>query len=188
MVEGHDSDDEGGQRGNADGEPLEPPPGSGDAGREVSIEQEPGVGIMAADADWIAGRVVEALQVMESGADGHRVSRVSIRLVGDRTMSSAHRRWCDVEGTTDVLTFHEVEADGLHVDLLLCVDEAERRAAEFGHESRRELLLYSVHGVLHCLGHDDHDPAAFERMHAEEDRVLRAIGVGPVYRPGEEDS
>jgi len=42
-------------------------------------------------------------------------------------------------------------------------------------------LLYVVHGVLHCLGHDDHDEAGYASMHALEDRVLYAIGVGATF-------
>ena len=47
------------------------------------------------------------------------------------------------------------------------------------------MLLYAVHGLLHCAGFDDHETAAFDRMHAEEDRILRAIGVGPIFAGGE---
>ena len=65
----------------------------------------------------------------------------------------------------------------------LCLDEAARRAIEFGHGVERELLLYAVHGVLHCLGHDDHEEEQRARMHREEDRLLAAVGVGAVYRP-----
>ena len=67
---------------------------------------------------------------------------------------------------------------------MLCLDEAARRSRDLEHPVEHELLLYAIHGVLHVLGHDDHDPAAFERMHAEEDRILEAIGVGPVFRRG----
>jgi probable rRNA maturation factor len=64
------------------------------------------------------------------------------------------------------------------------VDEAGRQSAVRGHTVEQELLLYVVHGVLHCLGHDDHDPDAAARMHAEEDRVLAAVGVGVTYARG----
>lgn len=187
MVEGQESDDEGDQRANAEGDAPQPSPGSAiGTDSAVTIGREPSVTLESADADWLVARLVDALGAMKPPADGGRVTRVSIRLVGDATMSDAHLKWCAVEGTTDVITFHGIESDGLHVDLLLCVDEAERRSAEIGHEIRRELLLYAIHGVLHCLGHDDRDPDSFERMHCEEDRVLRAIGVGAVYRPGGE--
>jgi ssRNA-specific RNase YbeY (16S rRNA maturation enzyme) len=44
------------------------------------------------------------------------------------------------------------------------------------------LLLYVVHALLHCLGHDDHEEQAAEAMHRMEDAVLESIGVGPVFR------
>ena len=102
-------------------------------------------------------------------------------------MAGAHQRYAGVSGTTDVLTFDLAEsgAGRLDADLLVCFDEAARQAAGRGHDVATELLLYIVHGVLHCLGQDDHDPAAASRMHAEEDRVLEAIGVGRVYGGGE---
>jgi probable rRNA maturation factor len=108
-------------------------------------------------------------------------------MVDDARMDEYHRRFSGVAGTTDVLTFcgsdGPDEAGGMAVDLIVCADEAHRRAKEFGHAPEREVLLYAVHGILHCLGHDDHDPAAYERMHAEEDSILEAAGVGATFRP-----
>ncbi len=115
------------------------------------------------------------------------IQRVHLEMVDDARMDAYHRRFSGVAGTTDVLTFRGSEgpgeAGGITVDLIVCADEAHRRAREFGHPPEREVLLYAVHGILHCLGHDDHDPAAFERMHAEEDSILEAAGVGATFRP-----
>lgn len=69
----------------------------------------------------------------------------------------------------------------LDVDILVCADEAARQAAVRAVPVERELLLYIVHAVLHCLGEDDHDEASAGRMHEREDRILSAIGVGAVY-------
>lgn len=108
------------------------------------------------------------------------------RLVGDDEMSVSHMRHMGVPGTTDVITFDLAEGSAasgaaLDVDLLICVDEAERQAARRGITRGRELLLYALHGVLHCLGHDDTDERAAAAMHEMEDRTLRAIGLGPIY-------
>lgn len=113
---------------------------------------------------------------------------VRVRVVNDAEMAAAHVRYSGIEGTTDVLTFDLAEgasAEGapLDVDILICVDEAARRGTEMGHATERELLLYIVHGVLHCLGHDDHDEVEYARMHALEDEVLAAIGVGATFDP-----
>jgi probable rRNA maturation factor len=105
-----------------------------------------------------------------------------VRIVGDDEMSQAHVKYCDIPGTTDVLTFDLSDTPGvLDVDILACLDEAQRQAQSRSHEVQRELLLYIVHGLLHTQGHDDHDEAAYARMHAEEDRLLSAIGVGPTF-------
>jgi probable rRNA maturation factor len=117
-------------------------------------------------------------------ASGLPVERFHIEVVDDAEMDRLHRAHSGVPGTTDVLTFLQSEpGEPIDADVALCLDEARRQAAEFGHAAERELLLYAVHALLHCAGHDDHDPAAFERMHAEEDRILEAIGVGATFRP-----
>lgn len=109
---------------------------------------------------------------------------VRVRLLRDDAMSAAHERYKGVTGPTDVLTFDLSDPGGvLDVDLMVCTDEAARRAGELGHDTRTEVLLYIVHGVLHCLGHDDLEEAESARMHAAEDAILESIGVGAVYAP-----
>jgi len=127
---------------------------------------------------------------------------INLLVVGDEQMAAYHEQYCQVPGTTDVITFDHRPADqtpqgakdpsnigDLEGDLILCVDEAARQAAERGHSARQELLLYAVHGLLHLLGEDDHDPAAYEQMHAREDLILTAIGQGPLFaRPNPSDA
>ena len=36
-------------------------------------------------------------------------------------------------------------------------------------------------GILHCAGYEDKSDEGFRAIHAEEDRILAAIGVGPVF-------
>lgn len=132
-----------------------------------------------ADRSWLERTTGAALEAI--GASGE----VRVRVVGDTEMAAAHERYAGEPGTTDVLTFdlrpEPAAGSPLDVDILVCIDEAQRQAAARGHDALRELLLYIIHGVLHCLGHDDHDPEAARRMHAEEDRILALVGVGPVY-------
>ena len=141
----------------------------------------------AGDLGWLREHAGAALRHL--GVAGE----VRARVVADPEMAAAHEEFLGVSGTTDVLTFDLSGPDAasaldldsrcriLDADILVCVDEARRQATERGHEPRRELLIYLVHGVLHCLGHDDHDEAAAATMHAREDRVLAAIGVGATY-------
>lgn len=136
------------------------------------------VGLEPAVQGWLAARASEALRVL--GVRGE----VRVRILDDAAMAEAHLRYSGIPGTTDVLTFDLAEGEGLDVDILVCRDEAARQATRRGHGIDRELLLYTIHGILHCLGHDDHDEAAAGRMHAEEDRILEAIGVGRTFASG----
>jgi len=137
-----------------------------------------------ADLAWLAERGSRALTVL-TGSDADK-SSVRVVVVGDAEMAVAHERYSGVAGTTDVLTFdlRDEAAGPLDTDILICLDEAIRCGTERGHPASRELLLYVVHGILHCLGHDDHDPAAYAQMHAREDEVLEAIGVGRTFAVG----
>ncbi|MFM9995790.1 MAG: rRNA maturation RNase YbeY [Phycisphaerales bacterium] len=137
-----------------------------------------------APSAWLLDRARAAAS--ELGVAGE----VRVAVVDDPAMAAAHERYAGVPGTTDVLTFDyaadaptavDREPHPLDSDILICFDEATRHAAERDHPIERELLLYVVHGLLHCLGHDDHDEADAAAMHRREDEVLTTIGVGPTY-------
>jgi len=110
--------------------------------------------------------------------------QLGLAIVADAEMADLHQNYKSVSGTTDVLTFDlcETPTPG-HVegDIVLCLDEARRQAAARDHTVRQEMLLYAIHGLLHLLGEDDLDEEAYQRMHAREDELLRALGVGPVF-------
>ena len=111
--------------------------------------------------------------------------RCVVEVVDDERMSLLHQRWMGDPTPTDVLTF-PMSAPGapIDVDIAVCLPEARRRSLELGHDPLRELLLYALHGILHVIGHDDHDDDDYARMHAEEDRLLERIGLGRVFDSG----
>lgn len=134
---------------------------------------------------WLRTSAVAACQA-QARASG-LAGEVRVRLVGDEEMSAAHQRHKGEAGTTDVLTFDLSEQPRvLDVDILACVDEAARQAADRGLAVERELLLYIVHGVLHCAGYDDHTEEQAMAMHAREDELLEEIGVGATFAAGDE--
>ena len=168
----------------AEPDPPEPGPPGGipvDPTSAIVDVRCPASGGASIDLAWIRDRAGAVIDRVSADQD-QRIERCTVRIVDDAEMSLAHERFSRVSGSTDVLTFVSDSDDGVEFDLLACLDEASRRAASFEHDVTRELLLYVVHGVLHAIGHDDHDPDSHARMHAEEDRLLTEIGVGPVYR------
>jgi len=181
-----DGETDGGSASEPSAEPDPPEPGSprGIPASPMSTIVDvrcPASGGASIDVAWIRDRAEAVIDHITAEHDGN-IERCTVRIVDDAEMSAAHERFSRVSGPTDVLTFVSEADDGLEIDLLACLDEASRRAASFEHDATHELLLYVVHGVLHAIGHDDHDPEAHARMHAEEDRLLTEIGVGPVYR------
>lgn len=173
----------------ADASSCEPPspagsealPGSGSGTRHAPAEIiDASRRLSDRQVEWLTNQVNRAIDAL--GCRGE----VRVRVVGDDEMARTHQRYAGMGGTTDVLTFDLGEGSAartreLDVDVFVCVDEASRQASERGHEVERELLLYVLHGVLHCLGHDDHDEASAAAMHAREDEVLERIGVGATF-------
>jgi probable rRNA maturation factor len=122
----------------------------------------------AADLEWLRSHL-DRLRQLAAPA----LTRFTVKFVDDAEMVRLHGQFLGDPTTTDVMTF----ADGSEVDLAVCVPEARRRAGELGHGMREELLLYGLHGLLHATGFDDRTPEAFAAMHAEEDRLLAAVGL-----------
>lgn len=138
--------------------------------------------------DRSAGSAVGAAWIEEHlrAATAHidrPIARISVRLLDDAQMSELHGRATGDPDPTDVLTFESsAQGEPLEADIALCVDVAEREAGRRGHAAERELLLYALHGLLHCAGHDDHDDRAWKAMHEAEDRILETIGIGATFR------
>jgi len=132
-------------------------------------------------ATFIRRRLSQALSLVKTD-----LRELSVALVGDRRMSELHRRFMNLPGPTDVLTF-EIEHDSrgrcIAGETILCVPEARRQARARGVELRHELLLYAIHGLLHLSGFDDRTAAGYRKMHRMEDRILTRLGIGAVFAP-----
>jgi len=129
------------------------------------------------DADLVQ-RVVD-LALAADGMDG---CSLTVRIVDDATCVELHGKHFADPTVTDVMTFPDDSEDpesGRHRlgDLAVCIGTARREAAERDRPVAHELALYVLHGLLHMLGHDDHDPADRAAMWAEQVRVLAAVGV-----------
>jgi probable rRNA maturation factor len=109
---------------------------------------------------------------------------VSVVIVDDTEMGQLHERFLNDPLPTDVLTF---EGDSgpdrrcLDGEVVVCIDVALRQAAAAGRPVEHELLLYALHGLLHLSGYDDRTQSDYSAMHAREDELLTAIGIGPVF-------
>jgi probable rRNA maturation factor len=156
-------------------EPPEPTSGGHQATATLLVHNHSSI---ALDLSWLRQHVLAALPMLT-----RPVQRVDVLIVSDAVMIDMHQRYHKLNTTTDVLTFDaSLGTHGpIEVDIAICADVASRQSTQRQHTIEQELLLYVIHGLLHCCGYDDHDDAAFAAMHAEEDRILQAIGVGRTF-------
>jgi probable rRNA maturation factor len=108
---------------------------------------------------------------------------ISIAIVSDSRMRALNKTYRRKDKATDVLSFPSDPpaprtsriAPRLLGDIVIAEGVARRQAREAGHSYAVELKILALHGLLHLLGYDHHDPADGGRM-ARLERRLRAKG------------
>jgi probable rRNA maturation factor len=129
----------------------------------------------------------EVLRQQDAPAD----SGLSLVITDEATVHALNAQFRGVDAPTDVLSF---PADAPKVpeaapypylgDVIIAYPRAAAQAQQAGHSVEAELLLLTVHGVLHLLGFDHDTDAARAAMWAAQDAALEAIGA-PVTSPTE---
>jgi len=111
-----------------------------------------------------------------------REAKLSLALVDDEGIARLNRRFLGREGVTDVLAFpYEETEEEIEGEIIVNAELAVRQAEGRPHTPREELLLYVVHGLLHLLGYDDHEPDQTRLMRRREQEVLNAAGYRAEY-------
>ena len=109
-------------------------------------------------------------------------AELALVLVDEAAMEQLHVQWMDEPGPTDVLSFPMDELRpgteesptpaGLLGDIVLCPQVAQAQAETAGHALQDELLLLTVHGLLHLLGFDHAEPAEEREMFGIQRDIL----------------
>ena len=115
---------------------------------------------------------------------------LGVTVVDDSEILELNREYREKDSVTDVLSFpqfdgHEElledllddEAETLIGDVVICFEQAERQAKEYGTGLTREMLYLFVHSVMHLFGYDHMDEEEKAVMRTREEEVLSAIGV-----------
>jgi probable rRNA maturation factor len=96
------------------------------------------------------------------------LATLEIALVNDATSEQVHRDFMNLDGPTDVITFH-------HGEIVIGTEVAQRQAAEFGEPLAREILRYLVHGLLHLAGHEDAEPLERATMESAQESIVSTL-------------
>lgn len=117
-----------------------------------------------------------AMEVSVEGEDSLRhLATLEVALVDDETSSKVHLDFMNIDGATDVITFH-------HGEIVIGAEVAKRQAEEYEEPLGRELLRYFVHGLLHLAGHDDQEESERARMEAAQESIVSRLWSGDVKR------
>jgi len=89
-------------------------------------------------------------------------------LLEKQEMARLHGEFCGDPSPTDVITFQ-------HGEIFICPEVAAEQGSHWEKSLEDEVLLYGIHGMLHLLGFDDHTDGDYDRMAAEQERVLQLV-------------
>jgi len=112
-----------------------------------------------------------------------RVGTVNVIVVNDATMRRLNRRFRDRDKPTDVLSFPMGDPlpgsiqRALIGEIYCNYSHCQRWVKENGGTVADELLRLAVHGCLHLLGYDHHDPAGHRKMLSAENRYVDEGGL-----------
>jgi probable rRNA maturation factor len=101
-------------------------------------------------------------------APRHTPGDLTIALVSDARIRALNKQFRRKDTATDVLSFEPG-------DIAIATGVARRQARQAGHSYATELKVLALHGLLHLIGYDHHDPADRGRM-ARLERRLRVRG------------
>lgn len=98
----------------------------------------------------------------------HHLDCLEITLVDNPTSERVHQEFMNIDGATDVITFH-------HGEIIIGAEVALTQSSEYGEPFSRELFRYMVHGLLHLAGHDDIEPSEHVAMHAIQESIITQL-------------
>lgn len=128
---------------------------------------------------------MRAAAAAAAAAGGCWRGQIGLRVTGDDAIRQINRRHLGHDYPTDVISFpYRREPPEVEGELVVSWETAEREAARLAGEmltagwgAAEELLLYTIHGVLHLVGYDDVEEASRRRMREAERAVLARLGI-----------
>ncbi len=124
------------------------------------------------DLPWLRKLAPVALEkCREHSADGRfalkQLEEVEVAIVSDRVIADVHRRFMNIPGATDVITFD-------HGEIVTSAETAADYARQYNQGVNQELGLYIIHGLLHLNGYDDLTRSDAAVMRRTQQHILQA--------------
>lgn len=115
---------------------------------------------------------------------------VSVTFMTDEEIRKINAEYRGKDKATDVISFalEEMSEGEIAIiqeenmpivlgDILISVETANRQAAEYGHDERREIGFLALHGFLHLLGYDHMTEEDEKEMFGRQREILSSFGL-----------
>ena len=102
-----------------------------------------------------------------TGTELERLEEISVILVSDRRMAGLHRKFLQLAGATDVITFQ-------HGEVVVSLETAQRNARRFGNSLEQEVRRNIAHGLLHLHRFNDNNSKDAAEMETVQKRLVEA--------------
>jgi probable rRNA maturation factor len=154
--------------------------------QDLYFAEQPGPISTTTWQDWVQKWSEDlALEVFEAQAG----CEMTLRLTEDWEIQELNAQYRQKDQPTDVLAFASLEVDSpynndfytdepLYLgDVIISVETAKKQAQEHSHSLTYELAWLLCHGFLHLLGWDHPDETSLEEMLAQQEHLLKSIGL-----------
>jgi probable rRNA maturation factor len=113
---------------------------------------------------------------------------IGITLTNDQEIQQLNNEYRGIDTSTDVLSFeaHEFDPDTETTylgDIIISCETAQRQAERAQHTFKTEVLLLTIHGLLHIMGFDHDDEASKDKMWQLQADLLSQADVFPKQLP-----
>lgn len=109
---------------------------------------------------------------------------VSVLLTDDTRIAELNRKYRGIDAPTDVLAFAQLDNEDTELvesnilgDVVISLETAERQAKDETYTFEAEVLLLTVHGVLHLLGYDHQTQNDASIMFKKQDSIMQLLQV-----------
>ena len=113
---------------------------------------------------------------------GKKVGEIAYIFCSDEKILEVNRQYLEHDYYTDIITFDTSEYDPYNsrkgrvsADIFISLDTVLANASTYETTFNRELYRVIIHGILHCIGFDDHTPEEFQQMKQQEDVALSKL-------------
>lgn len=126
-------------------------------------------------------------------------AEISLTVVDKEEIREINKEHREIDKTTDVLSFPQIEPesngviawddldetmimnyDTNHIllgDIVLCYEVAKEQAEAYEHSLKREVCFLVAHSMFHLLGYDHMNEADEKLMMAKQNQVLLELGI-----------